>query len=58
MYWILLMVITAATVGVRYRIHAADMAVGNIVVSIISGLCLAVIINGFINFKTTTIDAA
>lgn len=57
-YWILLILITAATVGARYSVYAADMAVGNIVVSIISGLCLAVIINGFINFKTTTMDAA
>lgn len=53
LYWIVLTIITAICVWIRYSIHPENMHIGNRVVSIISGMCLGVMIAGFVNFKNT-----
>lgn len=53
LYWVLLAIITGASVWIRYSVHPENMHIGNRVVSTISGLCLGVMIAGFVNFKNT-----
>ena len=52
MYWIIFLLITGATVVLRFTINPADYEIGNLVVSTVSGMMLALVVNGFINFKT------
>lgn len=51
LYWLLLVVITVAAVFIRFQIHAADYNIGNVVVSSISGLCIALLITGVLRFN-------
>jgi hypothetical protein len=53
-YWLLLLLITAAIVLIRFAIYPDDYNLGNVVVSSISGLCLALIINGMFRFRSIT----
>ena len=52
-YWGILLLITAITVALRFTIRSNDLELGNFVVTVISGLCLAVIICGLIDFKNS-----
>ena len=51
LYWILVFILAALIVWVRFLIRPVDYDLGNFVVSSISGLLLALIICGFINFR-------
>lgn len=53
-YWLVLVLIAAAVVCVRFAIYSADYNLGNVVVSSISGLCFALIINGMFRFRGIT----
>jgi hypothetical protein len=50
-YWVLLIFITALVVAIRFAIYAADFNLGNFVVTVISGVCIALIICGAVGFK-------
>jgi len=51
LYWIIFLLITGATVALRFTIHPSDYEIGNLVVTTVSGMLLAVVVNGFINFN-------
>jgi hypothetical protein len=53
-YWLAVVLITTAVIGIRFAIKSSDINIGNQVVVLISGLCLALIITGFLNFSGTT----
>jgi hypothetical protein len=42
---------TLVVVVVRFSIHSKDYIIGNLVVTAISGFCIAVITAGFFNFS-------
>ena len=50
-YWVLIVLISGSVVLVRFSIYATDYSIGNVVVSSISGLCIALIVTGFISFR-------
>lgn len=50
-YWLTLVVVTGLVVGIRFAIYNADYNLGNVVVSSISGLCIALLVCGLINFR-------
>jgi hypothetical protein len=50
-YWVFVTLITTLAVVVRFSIKSADFNPGNIVVSIISGFCIAVFVCGLIRFN-------
>ncbi|SHH80022.1 protein of unknown function [Chryseolinea serpens] len=52
-YWALLAVITMAVVALRFWIKPSDYHLGNAVVSVVSGLLVALVLCGWINFKNT-----
>ncbi|HEY5750434.1 MAG TPA: DUF4184 family protein [Chryseolinea sp.] len=52
-YWALLAVITLAVVALRFWIKSSDYHLGNAVVSTVSGLLVALVLCGWINFKNT-----
>jgi hypothetical protein len=56
LYWIAVFLIAACAVGLRFAIKGRDLEIGNFIVSVISGLCLAVVICGLINFKNSPIQ--
>jgi hypothetical protein len=49
-YWFTLTALIAITVGCRFYIFPNDYQLGNVVVTVISGLCLGLIICGLIRF--------
>lgn len=51
LYWIIFLLITGATVALRFTIHPSDYELGNLVVTTVSGMMLGVVVNGFINFN-------
>ncbi|HEY9046289.1 MAG TPA: DUF4184 family protein [Ohtaekwangia sp.] len=53
-YWLSLMLITAGVVVVRFMIYSADYNLGNVVVSSISGVCIALVVNGMLKFRSIT----
>jgi hypothetical protein len=53
-YWLLLVFIAAIVVLVRFAIYPADYNLGNVVVSSISGLCFALIVNSIFRFRSIT----
>ncbi|HYG20710.1 MAG TPA: DUF4184 family protein [Ohtaekwangia sp.] len=53
-YWLALALVTASVMALRFTIRSSDINIGNQVVVLISGLCLALIITGFLNFRNTT----
>jgi hypothetical protein len=50
-YWALLIVITLTVVALRFWIKSSDFHLGNAVVSTVSGLLVALVLCGWINFK-------
>lgn len=58
MYWIALVLITTSTVWLRFTIQVSDLEIGNFVVSVVSGLCLAAILCGLINFRNLPFRSA
>jgi hypothetical protein len=52
-YWLVVSGITFTVVAARFLIYSDDYIIGNLVVTMISGFCIAVIIAGFINFRKT-----
>lgn len=55
LYWLTLITIAAVVTWTRFKIHPLGTDIGNLIVSIISGLLLASVCCGFINFKQTNI---
>ncbi|MBL0743483.1 DUF4184 family protein [Chryseolinea lacunae] len=53
-YWLLVLLLAAAIVVLRFVLIPDRIMLGNLVVSSMSGLMLAVVLCGFINFKNTT----
>jgi hypothetical protein len=53
-YWLVLVLIAAVVVFIRFTIYPTDYNLGNVVVSSISGLCLALVINGMFRFRSIT----
>jgi hypothetical protein len=53
-YWLVIVVITALVVVIRFAIYSSDYNLGNVVVSSISGLCFALIIGGVFKFRSIT----
>ena len=53
-YWILVFLLTASVIVIRFGLVSGDFEFGNIVVTCISGFLIALICCGFINFKDTT----
>jgi len=56
LYWFTIGTITIVITWIRFVISPLGTDIGNLIVSIISGLLLAVVCCGFINFKRTNID--
>ncbi|RAV98016.1 DUF4184 family protein [Pseudochryseolinea flava] len=54
LYWTLVLIVIAAVVIIRFAVDGWNPHLGNRVVSFISGLCLALILTGFINFRNLT----
>lgn len=54
LYWFTLAIIAFVIVWVRFSIYPLDYKLGNTVVSSVSGLLVALVCCGFINFKNTT----
>lgn len=55
LYWIALSGITALIVVLRFYIHSSDYELGNLIVTIISGLCIALLICGLIPFRNNNL---
>lgn len=53
-YWLVLVFIAAVVVMIRFTIYPYDYNLGNVVVSSISGLCFALIVNGIFRFRSIT----
>lgn len=51
-YWVSLSGITALIAYLRFLIHSSDYQIGNLIVTIISGFCIALLICGLLNFGT------
>lgn len=56
-YWVSVLVMTGLVVTIRFLIKNSDYNIGNLVVSCISGFCLALILAGFITFKKASVDS-
>jgi hypothetical protein len=50
-YWIVIFCITIIVVALRFAIKSSDYSIGNFIVTIISGLCIALIIAGLMKFR-------
>ncbi len=57
-YWIILFLMTLLILWIRFYIHPEDLDLGNFIVSVISGLLLASVCCGFINFKNSIQEKA
>lgn len=51
-YWLSLIGITAVVAFLRFLIHSSDYQIGNLIVTIISGLCIALLVCGLLNFES------
>ena len=50
-YWIYLLLITVVAVGLRFLVKSSDYHLGNFVVTVISGFCIALVVTGLMRFK-------
>jgi len=57
LYWVLIVVISLLVVGLRFAVKSSDYIIGNLVVSSITGVCVAFILCGFITFKNVSVEA-
>ena len=48
-YWVILVLVTASVVWIRFTVHPHDKTIGNVVVSAMTGLCLGLIIGGLLS---------
>jgi hypothetical protein len=55
LYWLLVILTTATVTLVRFTVRPNDYHLGNLVVSGISGFCIALLIGGLINFKNVSL---
>jgi hypothetical protein len=55
-YWLIVIAITGLVVLARFIIDGGNPVIGNQVVSLISGFCLAVIVTGLIKFRSITVN--
>ncbi len=55
-YWVIFIAVTAGVVLMRFMIDQWDPHLGNQVVSLISGICLAMVVAGLVKFKTATVQ--
>jgi len=53
LYWLVVVMVAAAVVKIRFLVAPKDFELGNFVVSCISGILIALVCCGFINFKNT-----
>jgi len=53
-YWIFVVLVTAVVVFIRFSIHSSDLIIGNVIVSSISGFCIALVVAGLIPFTGKT----
>jgi hypothetical protein len=56
LYWFTLIIIAAVVTWARFVVRPIGTDIGNLVVTIISGLLLALVCCGFINFKRTNVS--
>jgi len=57
LYWVLIVAISLIVVAIRFVIKSSDYIIGNLVVSSITGVCVALILSGFITFKNVSVEA-
>lgn len=50
MYWLVIVAVTALMVTIRFQIHPQDLKEGNVIVSVITGLCCGLVIAGMTRF--------
>lgn len=55
-YWVIIAAVTSVVVFVRFVVDDWKTQIGNQVVSLISGLCLAMVVAGLVKFKTVTVN--
>jgi hypothetical protein len=55
-YWFTFVAVTAAVVGIRFLIYSADYNLGNLVVCSITGICIALIVCGFLKIDPVQIS--
>ena len=55
-YWAIIVAVTASVVTMRFMLDEWSPKVGNQVVSLISGLCLAMVVAGLVKFRTVTVN--
>jgi hypothetical protein len=55
-YWCIIAAVTSGVVAMRFMIDQWNPKIGNQVVSLISGLCLAMVVAGLVKFKTITVN--
>lgn len=55
-YWVVVGLITAAVVALRFQLWPDDLKEGNVIVSVISGFCIALVLAGMINFRNITLE--
>ena len=53
LYWLIILVIAGIATWIRFYIFPLTSDIGNVVVSVISGLMIGLVCCGFINFKNT-----
>lgn len=49
-YWVILLLFMIVATAIRFAIYSADYNIGNLVVSSISGLCIGLIVLGWVSF--------
>jgi hypothetical protein len=55
-YWGMLLAITLSCLAIRFAIYSSDLNEGNVVVSLISGLCVALVCAGLVQFRYETMQ--
>ena len=50
-YWVYLFLIAGVSVALRFLIKSSDYNIGNFIVTVISGFCIALIVTGLMRFK-------
>ena len=51
LYWLSFVLIAISTILIRFTIHPSDYEIGNFVVTSVSGIILALVVNGLLNFR-------
>ncbi|HTE33755.1 MAG TPA: DUF4184 family protein [Chryseolinea sp.] len=56
-YWIMVSFVTLCIVALRFIIQSKDYEIGNLIVTCISGFCLALILCGLVDFKNVRLQS-